>query len=189
MRVTPVSPLLVVSVATLPVNASSAFPCGTPLECSQLTLWHIPGPNPIITPGPSTWANVECEAAASVIKLNDTYFFSYHCTGGSTCYQNGLSSAPSPLGPWTPVTNTPQLALGKSDEWDSRVVASLNPVRDPTNASNWIGFYEGGDSLSDDSPPGGWSMGIASAPEIMGPWSKPSDRSVNPVLWCENYPF
>jgi hypothetical protein len=178
--------LFVSSGTSLPQAAglgAGTFPCSTPLECSQLTLWHIPGPNPIITPGPSTWATVECEAAASVVKLDKAdYYFSYHCTGGSTSYQDGLSSAPSPLGPWTPVTNVPQLELGAAGAWDSRVVASLNPVRDPRNSSRWLGFYEGGDKLSDDTPPGGWSMGIAEAPDITGPWSKPSG-GINPVLW------
>ena len=166
--------------ATLP--AGGAFPCSTPLECSRTILWHIPAPNPIITPGPSSWATTECEVAASVVKLDKKYYLSYHCTSNHSCYQNGLSAAPSPLGPFTPVTADPQLALGSSGEWDSTVVASLNPVQDPRNASNWLGFYEGGDALSDDSPPGGWSMGIACAPAIMGPWTKPTG-SVNPVLW------
>lgn len=177
---------LVATAVALAHSQPSSFPCSSPASCAATPLWHIPGPNPIITPrrpasgAKGGWASTECEAAASIIESNGTYFFSYHCTGGSTSYQDAFSTAASPLGPWSLVSESPALALGGDRAWDSKVVASLNAVPDPSQPGHWLGFYEGGDCFSDDAPPGGWSMGLASAPHILGPWAK---HAANPVLW------
>jgi hypothetical protein len=36
-----------------------------------------------------------------------------------------------------------QLSLGRPGSWDATIVASLNAVPDPANASRWLGFFEG----------------------------------------------
>ena len=161
--------------AALTRTGPPSFPCTSPAGCATTPLWHIPGPNPIITPrrpaspsggsGGGGWASTECEAAASIIKQGSgRYYFSYHCTGGSsdgsTSYQDGFSTAASPLGPWSPVSESPALALGGAGAWDSTAVASLNAVPDPAKPGHWLGFYAGGNRLSDDAPPGGLSMGL-----------------------------
>ena len=56
-----------------------SFPCSTIDECKNMVLWHIPGPNPIVSPYRKDiiWANIRCEVAGGVYKINETYYFIY----------------------------------------------------------------------------------------------------------------
>ena len=56
--------------------APSSFPCSSVAECQNATMWHLPGPNPIISPGLAGWMNIECEIAGGVVKDGDDYYLS-----------------------------------------------------------------------------------------------------------------
>ena len=61
---------------------------------------QIPGPNPIITPGPDgAWDDGVTEAA-DAFKDVDTYYFYYHATGAGKGYRLGVASSTHPLGPF-----------------------------------------------------------------------------------------
>jgi hypothetical protein len=132
-------------VISLGAPRSSLFPCATVAECARETnLWHVPGPNPIVAPadaanGSQTWKSTECEVAGGVFQGDaGKFYFIYHCTGTSG-YQVGVSTAASPLGPWTPPPAEPNLAH-EAGKWDESVVASFNIVPDPNKKGHWIGF-------------------------------------------------
>ena len=107
------------------------------------TRWHIPGPNPIISPRPpaASWQSHECEIAGGVTKVEDTYYCIYHCLSNTQGYQVGVSSAKSPLGPWTPPADKPMLAVSPG-KWDKDVVASMNIMPDPAKPGHWLGSVE-----------------------------------------------
>ncbi len=57
---------------------------------------QIPGPNPIITPGPDgAWDDGVTEAA-DAFKDVDTYYFYYHATGAGKGYRLGVASSTHP---------------------------------------------------------------------------------------------
>ena len=162
--------------------APSSFPCSSVAECQNTTMWHLPGPNPIISPGLAGWMSIECEIAGGVVKDGADYYCLYHCLSDTTGYQVGVSTAKSPLGPWSPPADAPVLAVSPgADTWDNQVVASMNVMPNPRPAGVadlWLGYYEGGmgnRSLAD----GKWSMGLATAPSPGGPWAK---HARNPIL-------
>ena len=81
--------------------------CSTVDECLAANLWHLPGPNPIISPwepnGAKAWMSFECEVAGGVQQVNAThYVFVFHCLNDKG-YQVGMSTATHPLGPWSVV--------------------------------------------------------------------------------------
>jgi hypothetical protein len=107
--------------------------------------------------------STECEVAGGVQKVNGTYVFVYHCLGTSG-YRVGMSTAPTPMGPWTKPPVTPNLDV-TAGAWDKDVVASFNIIPDPERPGAWLGYFEGG------MPPSGkedWSMGVARAPSPLG---------------------
>jgi hypothetical protein len=107
--------------------------------------------------------STECEVAGGVQKVNGTYVFVYHCLGTSG-YRVGMSTAPTPMGPWTKPPVTPNLDI-TAGAWDKDVVASFNIIPDPERPGAWLGYFEGG------MPPSGkedWSMGVARAPSPLG---------------------
>lgn len=155
------------------VTVVYAFPCDSIAECSKLTFWHIPGPNPIVAPhGTDEWDSTECEVAGGVSKINGTYYLIYHCTGAEG-YSIGISTSKHPLGPWTIPPKTPNLPRGGPHDWDRNDVASFNIMPDPNHSGQWLGWYEGGPG------DGLWSLGFARAPHPLGPWTK---YSANPIL-------
>ena len=160
-RVAALHALMSVSAASGARSAerSSSFPCTTVDQCTAATLWHIPGPNPIVSPwnpdGKAAWMSTECEVAGGVQKVNDTYVFVYHCLGTSG-YRVGMSTAKTPMGPWTKPPVEPNLDV-TAGAWDKDVVASFNILPDPENAGHWLGYFEGG------MPPSGkedWSWAL-----------------------------
>jgi len=145
-------------------------------------LWHIPGPNPIVAPpvNANNWASEECEVAGGVVgPFNGTYSFIYHCTG-SEAYRVGISSASHPLGPWTTVPDSPNLDVGDKNSWENEDVASLNvienPDKDASDDKKFLGFYEGG---LGEGTNGKWTLGLAYAPTVEGPWEKYEN---NPIM-------
>lgn len=152
-------------------------------------MFHIPGPNPIVSPrrnDNTSWSNVECEIAGGVVQHQDECFLVYHCLSHDSKYQVGLSSAVSPLGPWTPVADLPLLSRGPSGAWDDGSVASFNMIPDARDSTGqrWLGWYEGSRTGGAGAEAGmqvGPQVGLAvSENGPRGPWKKRTD--VNPVL-------
>ena len=154
--------------------AHGAWPCTSVGACLNATLWHIPGPNPIVAPtGAGEWMSTECEIAGGATEANGTFYLLYHCLG-SGGYRVGVSTAPSPLGPWTPPAASPVLDVTPGG-WDNHSVASMNLLPDPARPGAWLGFYEGGHRTQRAL----WSVGLARADSPLGPWRKDPR---NPVL-------
>ena len=61
------SPPLVVALAA---SSQAAFPCADVSSCAAQPWYHIPGPNPLITPGPDPWDSGEIETGGGVQKIN-----------------------------------------------------------------------------------------------------------------------
>eukprot|EP01084_Bolivina_argentea_P295135 508032_1 len=166
----------------------SLFPCSTINECKNQILWHIPGPNPIVSPYSSNsknnWASVKCEVAGGAYKVNNTYYLIYHCTGNSNIYSIGLSTSNNPLGYWSKPANQPIFSANKTTNyWDNNDVASFNILQNPTtnNSSSWLGYFEGGFG---DGTDGKWSLGLAlSNNGPLGPWKEYNN---NPILIGNN---
>jgi hypothetical protein len=157
-----------------------SLPCASVDECVDMVLWHIPGPNPVISPGLG-WTNELCEMAGGPYKLNgSTYALLYHCLSGNATLCDGMcvgvSFAEHPLGPWTAPEMLPILRTGAGVQWDNKAVASLNIMPDtrPGREGQWLGFYEGS---TEESPY--WHLGVVSAPHPLGPWTR---FEGNPVL-------
>ena len=111
------------------VGSAGSAPCASVQSCQNTTLWHLPGPNPLISPGAKlSWMSTECEVAGGVTKVNATYYCLYHCLG-TNGYRVGISTADSPLGPWTPPASEPVLDVTEG-AWDADVVASMNILPD-----------------------------------------------------------
>ena len=61
------------------VGSAGSAPCASVQSCQNTTLWHLPGPNPLISPGAKlSWMSTECEVAGGVTKVNATYYCLYH---------------------------------------------------------------------------------------------------------------
>src|SRR5512144_2690828 len=59
---------------------------------------HIPGPNPVLLPGPAgAWDDGVIEAA-DAFHDGSTYYFYYHGTGAGKGYRLGVATADRPLG-------------------------------------------------------------------------------------------
>ena len=168
--------LLLASIASIASSiASSSAPCRTPAGCQSTTLWHLPGPNPLVTPwrpagsGDHVWMATECEVAGGVTALADgSLVLTYHCLNGNnsdtTKYQIGMSVSDTPLGPWSKPPTAPTLGVGLAGEWDSHTLASLNILPDPDRAGHWLGYYEGNYDFQ--------SLGLVRAPHPLGPWKR-----------------
>jgi hypothetical protein len=135
---------------------------------------QIPGPNPILTPGPAgAWDDGVTEAA-DAFKDIDTYYFYYHATGQAKGYRLGVASATHPLGPFKKHGDKPVIDLGPEGSWDDRHVACAMVFKEAPN--KYYMWYSGHGS----SPPHRkWSIGLASAEHPLGPWKK---YQGNPIL-------
>lgn len=140
-------------------------------ERAQTQFIHIPGPNPILRPGPEgAWDDRYLEAC-EVLKDQHTYYFYYHATSARTGYQIGVAQAQHPLGPFVK-HETPLLALGPAGSWDEEGVACAFIIKEGTD--RYLMWYSGRaqDSLR-------WDIGLATASGPLGPWEK---HPQNPVL-------
>ena len=102
--------------------------------------YMIPGPNPIVAPAPDGWSSSECEMAGGVFETGDNpagkYSMPYHCLNKShESYNVGISTANSPLGPWTQPAKQPILATTPG-AWDHDSVASMNILKNPEPGHN-----------------------------------------------------
>ncbi len=135
---------LVLLCTAATADTTPTFPCQRIEECKQLSLWHIPGPNPIVSPYKNTFATDECEDAGGV---RSTYVFIYHCVGDKN-YRVGMSATifGNPLGPYRKPSKVPNLSTSPTPAWDKDVVASFHIMRNPDQSYGykWLGYYEGG---------------------------------------------
>ena len=144
---------------------------------------HIPGPNPLLTPGGSdAWdgAIIEC---ADVLKDDLTYYLYYHGEPRNgtlwptpegvpgLSYRCGVATAPSPLGPWAKHAANPIVDLGPAGSWEERHVACPAILKEGEN--RFLMWYSGCDRH------GVWSIGLATANHPLGPWTK---HAGNPVI-------
>ena len=135
---------------------------------------QIPGPNPIITPGPAGAWDDRVTEAADAFKDVDTYYFYYHATGQGKGYRLGVASSTHPLGPFKKYGEKPVLDLGGKGSWDERHVACAMVFKEaPRKYYMW---YSGHGSLPQHRK---WSIGLATAKHPLGPWKK---YEGNPIL-------
>ena len=138
------------------------------------TFIQIPGPNPIITPGPDgAWDDGVTEAA-DAFKDVDTYYFYYHATGAGKGYRLGVASSTHPLGPFKKHGDKPVLDLGPAGSWDDKYVACAMVLKD--GREKYYMWYSGYGSQRQHQK---WSIGLATAAHPLGPWKK---YEGNPIL-------
>ncbi|MCH8121450.1 MAG: hypothetical protein IIC00_17205 [Planctomycetes bacterium] len=138
------------------------------------TFIQIPGPNPIITPGPDgAWDDGVTEAA-DAFKDVDTYYFYYHATGAGKGYRLGVASSTHPLGPFKKHGDKPVLDLGPAGSWDDKYVACAMVLKD--GREKYYMWYSGHGSQRQHRK---WSIGLATAAHPLGPWKK---YESNPIL-------
>ncbi len=174
--------MLLVSCALWCVGVLSAA-CGGELRAKpegRSVFWgtgpfiQIPGPNPIITPGPEgAWDDGATEAADAFRDV-DTYYFYYHATGAGKGYRLGVATAKSPLGPFKKHGDKPVLDLGPKDSWDDLYVACAMVVKD--GHQKYYMWYSG---LGRSDKHRKWGIGLAIASHPLGPWQK---YDGNPIL-------
>jgi hypothetical protein len=151
-------------------------PVGTPARNALLEpSWfiQIPGPNPILTPGPEGAWDGEIIEASDAFKDFGTYYLYYHGNGGQG-YQLGVATAPGPLGPFTKHGKKPVLGVGPKGSWDAVHVACAMVLKEGTD--RYTMWYSG---LGRSKLHRGWCIGLATAETPLGPWKK---HSANPIL-------
>jgi len=132
---------------------------------------QIPGPNPVLTPGPEgSWDDHVVEAADAFRDV-DKYYFYYHATGADKGYRLGVASADEPLGPFIKHGDEPILNLGEEGSWEDVHVACAYVMK--AGEKEYYMWYSG---CSEDIK---WSIGLATAEDPLGPWKK---YEHNPVL-------
>jgi len=135
---------------------------------------QIPGPNPVLLPGPAgAWDDGVIEAA-DAIRDAATYYFFYHGTGAGKGYRLGVATSAHPLGPFRKHGDRPILDLGPPGTWDDRNVACAMILREGPG-KYWMWYSATGASPRHAK----WSIGLASAAHPLGPWKK---HEGNPIL-------
>ncbi|MBM4046958.1 MAG: hypothetical protein FJ279_17785, partial [Planctomycetes bacterium] len=131
---------------------------------------QIPGPNPILTSGLKGAWDEQCIEACDAVKDFETYYLFYHgvpkdkARWGDVGYQVGLATAKHPLGPWQKFGDGPVLTVGPKGSWEDSSVACAAILREKPD--RYLMFYSG---RSKDTP---WGIGLATAPNVAGPWTK-----------------
>lgn len=135
------------------------------------TFVQIPGPNPLLKPGPAgNWDDGMLESSDAFFDDGITYFY-YHAVGAGQGYRLGVASASHPLGPFRKHGDAPILDSGPEGAWDSGHVACAMVVKE--NDERYLMWYSG------EAGDAHWSIGLATAPHPLGPWTK---HPGNPVL-------
>jgi len=140
---------------------------------------HIPGPNPILRPGPTgAWDDENIEAGDAFEDLG-TYYLYYHSMSSHSDfeyqYQIGVATADRPLGPFIKQSKDhPILSVGKKESWDDGAIAC--PVILKESDDKYYMWYWG---MDDDPPFEFEGVGLAIASHPLGPWEK---YEGNPVL-------
>jgi hypothetical protein len=160
--------------------SSTAFaydpPTRSPVENALLKpsrFIQIPGPNPILTPGPESAWDGEIVEASDAFKDFGTYYLYYHGNDGQG-YQLGVATAPGPLGPFTKHGKEPVLKRGPKGSWDDVHVACAMVLKERTD--RYTMWYSG---LGRSEEHRGWCIGLATAESPLGPWKK---HPKNPIL-------
>jgi hypothetical protein len=136
---------------------------------------HVPGPNPILVRGEQGAWDEACIECCDVLKEQETYYLYYHGYPldrekfPRACYRLGVATAPHPLGPWTRHPDNPVLDLGPEGSWDGQGVACASILKE--GADRFHLFYSGRGER--------WSIGLATGPSPVGPWTK---FEGNPVM-------
>lgn len=132
---------------------------------------QIPGPNPLLKPGPEgSWDDGMLEASDAFFDDGITYFY-YHAVGDGQGYRLGVATAAHPLGPFRKHGDSPILDSGPAGAWDSGHVACAMVVKE--SDERYLMWYSG------EAGDAHWSIGLATAPHPLGPWTK---HPANPVL-------
>ncbi len=137
---------------------------------------QIPGPNPLLLPGPKGSWDSEVTETADAIKDFGKYYMFYHAVGNDEKnypgkgYQLGVAIADHPLGPFKKHGDKPILEAGPDGSWDSRHAACGMIIKEGLDKyTMWYSGYK-------DST---WDIGLATADNILGPWKKHPD---NPIM-------
>jgi len=154
--------VLVMAMGAMAMQASA----GSNARLEAARFIQIPGPNPILTPGPDGAWDDQIIEASDAFKDFGTYYLYYHGNGGEG-YQLGVATASHPLGPFKKHGDKPVLALGKKGSWDDRHVACAMVVRD--RPEKYFMWYSGMGRSPEHRK---WSIGLATAPNPLGPWTK-----------------
>lgn len=174
--------LMAVALAWMQVPASADEPAKAPprrnafLEPAKFI--QIPGPNPILTPGPSGQWDGDVIEASDAFKDFGTYYLYYHGNGGRG-YQLGVATAPGPLGPFKKHTDKPILRRGAKGSWEETHVACAMVLKE--GSGRYLMWYSGYGRTSGRRR---WSVGLATAASPLGPWKK---HERNPVI--ENFGY
>lgn len=132
---------------------------------------QIPGPNPVISPGPDGAWDDRLVEASDAFRDVGTYYFYYHACGAGKGYRLGVASSDHPLGPFKKHGDKPVLDIGPEGSWDSQHVACAMVMRGAQK--KYYMWYSGCTKKGD------WSIGLATASHPLGPWEKYKD---NPIL-------
>ena len=128
---------------------------------------QIPGPNPLIIPGPKgSWDDGMLEMC-DILKDNGKYYLYYHATGAGESYRIGVAIADSPLGPFVKYGDKPILDLttfGHSS--NDRYIACGTVLKEAEN--KYYLFY----SLQQWDDQNNYYIGMATADNPLGPWTK-----------------
>jgi beta-xylosidase len=137
----------------------------------QIRFIQIPGPNPILTPGPDGAWDGEVVEAADAFRDVGKYYFYFHACGSGEGYRLGVASSDHPLGPFKKHGDKPLLDLGPEGSWDDTHVACAMLLKGGDD--KYYMWYSGCTDKAD------WSIGLAIASHPLGPWQK---HRGNPVL-------
>ena len=100
------------------------------------------------------------------------YYFYYHATGSGHGYRLGVAHANHPLGPFERHGEKPVLDLGAPGSWDDHHVACAYVMRDTDG--RYLMWYSG----MKEGRTGRWSIGLATAENPLGPWTRYEDNPV-----------
>jgi len=135
---------------------------------------HIPGPNPILTPGPpGSWDSFVTEGA-DAFKDFGVYYLYYHATGPGSHYQTGVATSQHPLGPFKKIGDKPLLPVGPEGSWDSRHAACGMVLKE--GVDRYLMWYSGYGTTDEHAQ---WGVGLATASSPLGPWTK---HPANPLI-------
>ncbi len=143
---------------------------------------QVPGPNPILKPGPEGSFDEFCIEASDAIKDQGIYYLFYHGfgkeynygTAEGTGYQLGVATSKNPLGPFTKYEGNPVLKVGLKGGWEDINVACAMILKEGTKK-----YYMWYSAKSSQTKRGVWDVGLATSSSPLGPWEK---YEGNPVI-------
>ena len=107
------------------------------IERATCKFIHVPGPNPILTPGSAgSWDDGVIEAC-DIFKDHDTYYLYYHGTSKRTHYQIGVATASSPLGPWKKYQGNPIISIDPQDDLETASLACAAIMKQALTPRLW----------------------------------------------------